>query len=711
MSQRDGRTTPALDVHLRDVVLSLPGGTTATLALLTLDDGTGPSRPTTLAPAGLERLRGALLAQQRRAATAQIDAVAVTGKPGCLAAGADLTVVATVRTADEARAVARLGHATFRLLEEMSVPTFAYVNGTALGGGLELALACTYRTVAAGTSTLGLPETYLGLVPGWGGCYRLPRLVGVEAALELIVERPLANNRMTDATEAAAMGLVDAVLGPERFIEQSLTWTADVLAGRQRVDRPPLADAAAWDAGVQRARDRLDRRLHGARPAPYRALDLVGAARTSDRGTAFTAEEDVLTELILSPQLRAGLYAVDLTRRGARTPTGAPPAHLARPVRTVGIVGAGLMATQLAVVIARRLGVPVRLREVDEGRAAAGRAAIRSQVDRSLARGGMTGEQAARILDLVSVSTDLATVAGTDLVVEAVTESMPLKQRVLAELEDVVAAEAVLATNTSALSVAQMAAGLRHPGRVIGLHFFNPVAQMPLVEVVRTPMCADAAAATGFAVAAALGKTAVGVADRPGFVVNRLLLRLLAEVLGTVERGTPVRVADAALQPLGLPMGPFALLQLVGLPVALHVLGSLNRDLGDRYALSRGLERLAAQGRRVVPEPDGRGSERAVDPAIQDAFGEPGGPGALDAAGVLETVLVALTQEIGLLLDEAVVPGPREVDLCMLLGAGWPLHLGGITPYLDRSGHAERLLGRRFHPPGVADVPGWPGRG
>ena len=350
----------------------------------------------------------------------------------------------------------------------------------------------------------------------------------------------------------------------------------------------------------------------------------------------------MLTELIMSDQLRAGLYAFELTTRKARKPAGAPPAELAVPVRSVGIVGAGLMAGQLAVLVARRLRVPEALRDVDDERVAAGLAGIRRQVEGMVAKGRMSADEGNRVLGSVTVSTDLGTLAGADLVIEAVTEVMSVKQRVLGELEDLVGEHTVLATNTSALSVTEMSAHLRRPERVVGLHFFNPVAQMPLVEVVRTVQSADAAVATAFAVAQGLGKTAVGVADRPGFVVNRLLLRMLADVAAAVEGGTPVRVADVALRPLGLPMGPFALLQLVGLPVALHVLGSLHADLGPRYRLSPGLERLAAEGRRVVPEPDGHGAEHDVDPAIQDPFGQPGGPGAPDEAGVPYAVLAGL---------------------------------------------------------------------
>lgn len=684
----------------RDV--TLPDG--RTLVLVTIDNGLEPTRPTTFGPRGLDNLRDVLRTARQRAADGEIAALAVTGKPYCLAAGADLKAMATITTGEQARAIAELGHETLGMLGELGVPTFAYVNGTALGGGLELALNCTYRTVRADVRTLGLPETFLGLVPGWGGCYLLPGLVGVRRAIELIVERPLANNRMTDAAGAAELGIADAVLHPADFLEQSIAWTARVLSGEAVVERPRLDDEETWDGTVAAARARLDRRLHRSRPAPYQALDLIAAARTSDRATGFAAEDGVLTELLLSDELRAGLYAFDLTTRRARRPAGAPDAQLALPVRSVGIVGAGLMAAQLAVLVTRRMRVPVRMREIDEERAEAGRTRIRSLVETMAAKGRISDAEANRIQESVTVGTELSALAGSDLVIEAVTEVLELKQRVFAELEDVVGPQTVLATNTSALSVAAMAEHLRHPERVVGLHFFNPVAQMPLVEVVRTERSSDEAVATAFAVTKDLRKTAVAVADRPGFVVNRLLLRMLAEVAGAVERGTPVQVADVALRPLGLPMGPFALLQLVGLPVALHVLRSLHRDLGDRYPLSPGLERLADEGRRVVGEA-GTGAEHDVDPAIQDAFGTPGGPGALDEAGVLDVVLTGLTQEVGLMLDERVVDSPEQIDLCMVLGAGWPLHLGGLTPYLDRSGYSERVLGRRLHAPGVADVP------
>ena len=286
-----GAVRPERVTHafVRDVPL---GADLGTLALVTVDNGLDHTRPTTFGLVGLDELHTVLVAQQRRARAGEIVAVAVTGKPYYLAAGADLTLVGQIVDATAGRAVAERGHATFRLLGEMGVPTFAFVNGAALGGGLELALSCDYRTVQADVRALALPETYLGLVPGWGGCYLLPRLLGVAGALDLILTRPLANNRMTDAGGALAIGLVDAVLHPADFLERSIAWAADVLRGVIAVDRRPLDPPELWDATCAAARTTLDARLHGSRPAPYRALDLVAAGRDRDRDTAFAAEDD-----------------------------------------------------------------------------------------------------------------------------------------------------------------------------------------------------------------------------------------------------------------------------------------------------------------------------------------------------------------------------------------------------------------------------------
>ncbi len=688
----------------RDV--TLPGGA-GTLVLVTIDNGLDHTKPTTLGPQGMAELVATLTTVRDRVGDGEVQAVAVTGKPYFLAAGADLTQVAGITSRDEALELGRQGHVAYGLLQDMGVPTFAFVNGVALGGGLELALNCRYRTVAADVRALALPETGLGLVPGWGGAYVVPRLVGVQAALDVILTRPAANKPFT-AQQAAQIGLVDVVLDTADFLEESIRWAARVVTGELVVERRPLDDEATWRAVPDAARERLDATVAGSRPAPYRALDLVAAARTASRDEAFAAEDEALADLIMSDEMRASVYAFGLVSAGKR-PVRAPDTALARPVTRVGIVGAGLMAAQIALLFAQRLGVPVVMRDLDDERVANGLDAVRAGVERQTASGRMSGSTAARLLGSIHGTTRLEDLAGCDFVIEAVTEVLSLKKRVFAEVEQVVSSDAILATNTSALSVTQMAADLQHPERVVGLHFFNPVAAMPLVEVIHAERTSTEALATGVAVASRLRKTAVLCADRPGFVVNRLLVLLLGVIVDAVEKGTPVEVADRALRPLGLPMPPFELFDLVGPAVGLHVLTSLREDLGERFPRSPGLTRLVEDGTRVVLPAPAKGLPKPVDPAIQATFDahretSPLDP-PLDEAGVLDAVLTALTVEVGHMLDEGVVATPQQIDLCMILGAGWGFHLGGLTPYLDRTGYSERVLGHRLLPDGVANVP------
>nr|WP_232506566.1 3-hydroxyacyl-CoA dehydrogenase NAD-binding domain-containing protein [Microlunatus flavus] len=680
----------------RDVVLPHGAGT---CVLVTLDNGIDHTRPNTFGARGLAELDAALDAALARD---DVAAVAVTGKPFILAAGADLSAIPRMTDRDQALAIAQIGHAVFDRLHTASVPTFAFVNGLALGGGFELALHAHHRTVSAAAAGLALPECFLGLVPAWGGCYLLPNLIGPERAVSVIIENPLSQNRMLTGPQYAGLGIADVLLDGADFLERSLDWAARVVTGDVVVERPEPDRGEAWDAAVAHGRKVADGKVSGAAPAPYRALDLVAMARTADRYAVFAAEDEALADLVMSPELRSGLYAFDLVQKRARKPAGAPDPSLARKVGKVGVVGAGLMATQLAVLLLRRLHVPVVISDVDQARVEHGVAGIHGEVDRLLGKRRISPDEANRLHALVSGSTDLATYADCDLVIEAVFEELEVKRQVFRALERHVSAEAVLATNTSSLSVAAMAEGLAHPERVVGFHFFNPVAVLPLVEVVRTPATDDATAATALATAKALKKNAVLVADAYGFVVNRVLLRFMGEVMGAVDEGTPVEVADAALRPLGLPMSTFTLLQLVGPAVALHVAETLHDGLGERFVVSPNLRALVEAGRPGLYDwrPDGTPYVSDETAALLSVGDSPS-----TAEQVRERVLRAVTEEVGAMLAEGVVAAPMDVDLCLLLGAGWPFHLGGITPYLDREGWSERVLGRRFLPPGVASVP------
>jgi 3-hydroxyacyl-CoA dehydrogenase/enoyl-CoA hydratase/carnithine racemase len=679
----------------RDIKLPYTSGTAV---LITLDNGRDHTRPNTLGPQGLGELNRALDAALARE---DVLAIAVTGKPFILAAGADLTQFARIVDRDQALAIARIGHAVFDKFHTSRVPTFAFINGTALGGGLELTLHCHYRTVSAAASGIALPECFLGLFPGWGGAFLVPNLMGAERAVQLIIENPLNQNKMLSGSQAYELGLADVMFGGADFLARSLHWAGQVVAGSLTVTRPDIDRRESWDEALAQGRSFVDSKVFGAAPAPYRALELITAARTADRAEAYAAEDEALADLIMGPEARASLYAFDLVQKRARKPARAPDSTLARPVTKVGIVGAGLMATQLALLFLRRLQVPVVITDLDQERVDKGLKYVAAEIGNLRDRGRISPDEANRLRALISGTTELVDFADCEFVIEAVFEEMSIKKQVFADLEKHVTESCVLATNTSSLSVTEMAADLDHPERVVGFHFFNPVAVLRLVEVVRGPATDEPTLATAFELAKALKKNAVLVKDATGFVVNRILLRWMAEMFAAVDEGTPVEIADAALRPLGLPMPPSLLLQLVGPAVALHVLENLHAAFGDRFPVSPTLKALVAAGRPGVYDwtPEG---EPYVSEDTAKLF--TGGSQPSTAEQVRDRSLNALAEEIGMLLSERVVAAPMDVDLCLILGAGWPFHLGGITPYLDREGVSEQVLGRRFLPPGAASV-------
>jgi 3-hydroxyacyl-CoA dehydrogenase/enoyl-CoA hydratase/carnithine racemase len=659
--------------------------------LITLDNGGDHTKPNTFGPAGLASLDAAIT----EAIAAQPAFIALTGKPFIFCVGADLRGIGAVTGREQAFEIGREGHRLFARLRDASIPTFAFINGAALGGGLEVALHCHYRTLSSSVTTIALPEVGLGLVPGWGGTQLLPNLVGIVNAATVIVQNPLQQNKMLRAREAFELGIADVLLDPADFLELSLEWAASVVRGQTVVSRTPV-QRGDWDGVIAFARALLDDRLHQAAAAPYRALDLLQLAKDAPFEVGTAAEDDALAELIMGEQLRSSIYAFDLVQRRARRPVGAPDPALARPVTKVGVVGAGLMASQLAWLFVQRLEVPVVLTDLDQVRVDKGLSYVHGEIDKLVAKGRLDEGRAAKLRGLIGGSVDKGAFADADLVIEAVFEDLGVKKSVFAGLEALVRPDCILATNTSSLSVTAVAADLAHPERVIGLHFFNPVSLMPLLEVVRAERTDDATLATGFAVGKALRKSCVLVKDAPAFVVNRLLTRFQGVVFAAIESGTPVAVADTALDPMGLPIRPLALLQLVGPAVAYHVSEVLHAAFPDRFAVSANMRRIAEAGLPLLVDDK-------PNPELEKVLET--GTAPVAAQAVLDQALTALAEEIRLMLDEGVVAEPQDIDLCLILGAGWPFHLGGVTPYLDRTGYAGRVTGKRFLPRGVASVP------
>lgn len=675
-----------------------------TIALITLDNGRDHTRPNTLGPVTLLELDGVLEAQRVRAAAGEIDGVAITGKPFILAAGADLSKVGDIPSHEVATKLAQLGHHVFGKLEDLGVPTFVFINGLALGGGLEIGLNANYRTVDASAPAIALPEVFLGLIPGWGGAYLLPNLIGIENALNVIISNPLKNNRMLKAQDALAYGIADVMFPAANFIEDSLRWADGVLAGTVTVNRKNVPGKVErtikWPLAINTARKMLESRIGTVAKSPYAALDLLEAAKSGTKAQGFEREDRALSELIVGDQFQASMYAFDLVQKRAKRPAGAPDKQLARRVTKVGIIGAGLMASQFALLFLRRLQVPVVITDLDQGHVDAGVTRIRGEIDTLLGKGRISPDESNRLKALLSGTTDKADFADCDWVIEAVFEEVGVKQSVFADVEQYVSDETVLATNTSSLSVEEIGAKLAHPERLVGFHFFNPVAVMPLLEVVRTPFTDDATLATAFATAAKLKKSAILTADAPGFIVNRLLAKVMGEAAHALDAGTPVLTVERAFAPIGLPMTPFQLIDLVGWKVAAHVQDTMVGKFPDRFFASENLHRLAALD--SVVEKDKGGKVTGFTKQAQKVLVVGDSP--LTEAEILRRVEDGLASEIKLMLDEGVVAAAEDIDLGLILGAGWPFQDGGATPYLDRVGASERAFGDTFHHPPIRGV-------
>lgn len=701
--------TPLVELSADEVVthslvrdIGLSGG--RTLALVTLDNGRDHTRPNTLGPLTLLEFASTMEALKARADRGEIHGVAVTGKPFILAAGADLSKVSEIPSFATAKQLAQLGHFALGKQSELGVPSFVFINGLALGGGLEIGLNADYRTVDQNVAAIALPEVFLGLIPGWGGAYLLPNLIGIENALKVVIENPLKNNRTLKGKDALALGIADMMFPSATFLEKSIAWADGVIAGTTKVARPnapgKVERLVKWDAAIGIARKMLESRIGTVAKSPYLALDLLKAAKNGTKAEGFEREDDALATLVSGDQLQASIYAFNLVQKRAKRPAGAPDKALAKKITQVGVIGAGLMASQFALLFVRRLQVPVIITDLDQARVDKGVAYIHDEIAALQSKGRISTDEANRLQALVTGTTDKSDFANCDWVIEAVFEELGVKQDVFAEIEKHIAPDAILATNTSSLSVEKIGAKLAHPERLVGFHFFNPVAVMPLIEVVNAPQTNEVTLATAMVIAAKLRKNAVITSDSPGFVVNRVLAKLLGEAMHAVDTGTPFEVVDHALDSFGLPMTPFELLELVGLKVGAHVLDTHHAAFPDRFFESENLHKLAEYGK--ILDRDAKGKIKGFDKGAIKIVA--GGTTPMTADEILRRVEDGLADEIKRMLDDDVVHAAEDIDLCMILGAGWPFQMGGATPYLDRVGASERVFGATFHNPPVRGI-------
>jgi 3-hydroxyacyl-CoA dehydrogenase/enoyl-CoA hydratase/3-hydroxybutyryl-CoA epimerase len=646
--------------------------------------------------------------------------ILLSGKEGNFIAGADVEEIARVTDPDEAEAGSRIGHRLFAAWEALPFPTVAAIRGTCLGGGTELALASTWRVASDSAATrIGLPEVRLGILPGWGGSTRLPRLIGVAESLDLIL-----TGKTVAGRKALKLGLVDALLPDARFLDLVRDF-AGARAGKTRraedekagggfdfkellLEKNPLGRKVVFD----QARKKTLEQTRGHYPAPPRAIEVVRIGIEDGRRAGFDAEARALADLAISRTSKNLVHVFKLTEAAKRDSGNGAGAGAPRPVLRTAVLGAGVMGGGIAQLIAQEANLPVRMKDVRADALASGMAHAAGLFERQVKRHRLEAPEARRKMALLSPSLDYTGLGGVDLVIEAVVEKLEIKQDVFAELARHVRADTVLASNTSSLSVAKIGAKTPHPERVVGMHFFNPVHKMPLVEVIAAPGSDPAAVATVFAFTRRLGKTPVLVKDAPGFLVNRLLMFYSVESLWLLDEGYRIEDLDRAMTDWGMPVGPMALTDEVGIDVATKVAHILHEAFNSRLPVPGWLDRLTGSGRLGTKNGKGlyRYEERErkdPDPAVYGLLGLRGNIQHPDPGAIADRMVLPMVNEAARCLEEGIVQSAGELDLALIFGTGFPPFRGGLCHWADQEGlhqiatllaRLETAVGQRFAP-------------
>jgi 3-hydroxyacyl-CoA dehydrogenase / enoyl-CoA hydratase / 3-hydroxybutyryl-CoA epimerase len=639
-----------------------------------------------------------------------------SGKPDIFIAGADVREIESLRTPEEGKTASVVGQRIFERWARLPFPTIAAIHGACLGGGTELALACDFRVCSDSPKTrIGLPEVNLGILPAWGGTQRLPRLVGLAAALDLIL-----TGKSIDGKRAARIGLADAAVPEAIFSEWSAAFARGKFGARKpRGLRKRTTAARIFLEGnligrallFRKARATVLSRTRGRYPAPLEALEAVrrGYGRKIEDALAI---ENARFGLLIATPVQKNLLRIFFWTEDVKKETGAVnPTVVARPVRRVGVLGAGVMGGGIAQLAADK-GFPARLKDIAPEPLAHGFRAAAEIWREKVARRRMTRSEFQKKMSLISGGLDYAGFAGAEVTIEAVVEKLEVKRAVLREWEQAVGDDAIFASNTSTLPITLIAAGAEHPKRVAGMHFFNPVNRMPLVEVIRGEKSSDETVATIFDLARKMGKTPVVVRDAPGFLVNRILAPYLSEAVRLLEEGCRIDQVDSVMTAFGMPVGPLALLDDVGIDVAAKGGATMAAAFPDRLPLPANFDVMLHQGR--LGRKSGRGFYRyrgtkRERPDPEGVVAAPRGSAAdLHPPDVIEArLLMPMINEAAFCLQDRIVAGPAKLDLAMIFGTGFPPFRGGLLKYADDLGidrvvnrledFAERL-GPRFSP-------------
>ncbi|HEV2847104.1 MAG TPA: 3-hydroxyacyl-CoA dehydrogenase NAD-binding domain-containing protein [Thermoanaerobaculia bacterium] len=640
--------------------------------------------------------------------------VVYSGKPDNFVAGADLEELLRLTEPEEILEMLRRGHDLMERLVSLPFPTVAAIHGSCLGGGLELALACKRRVATEHPKTkLALPEVQLGLIPGLGGTQRLPRLIGVPDALDLIL-----TSKQVDARKARRLGLVDDTCHPadlrtaaERVLrgkEEKKKAARKPFASRagDLLARTPLGGPMVWE----KARSGVMEKTKGQYPAPLVALDIVKDGLKLPLRRALDLEAGAFSALVTSETAK-NLISIFFAKTEVEA-RAAKIARAGRPVESVGVLGAGFMGAGVGQVLAQK-GVPVILKDKDLAAVGRGYGFAQQRFKELVKRRRFTDTEAKGAMGRILPTVEYDALRRADFVVEAVFEDLEVKRKVIRETEAVAPANLIFASNTSAIPIAQLAEASRRPENVVGMHFFSPVHKMPLVEVIRHPGSSGEAVATTVEVARTMGKTVIVVGDGPGFFTSRVLGTMLNEAAWMLAEGMSIERVDQAMTRWGWPVGPFALLDEVGLDVARHAGGVVRAALGERVApppiFEKMLEdkRLGRKSKRgfYLYEEDGKKGEKRVDPAVYKLLGwKPAD--AVNTQEIVDRCWLQMLNETARCMEEGIIANPADVDIGVIFGFGFPPFRGGLLREADRHGlrwvvdrldgfaarHGERLL-------------------
>jgi 3-hydroxyacyl-CoA dehydrogenase/enoyl-CoA hydratase/3-hydroxybutyryl-CoA epimerase len=620
--------------------------------------------------------------------------VLISGKPDGFIAGADIEQFPALQTATDAERISRLGQDLLNRLEKLRVPSVAAIHGACLGGGLELALACRYRICTDDPkTTLATPEVQLGLIPGMGGTQRLPKRVGLQAALDMIL-----TGRSVRPRRALQTGLVDEMVHPaileEIAIDRARALSTDTLRPSRSHSRGPTSfllesNPIGRSVVFKKARESVMEKTHGHYPAPLAALEAVQAGYSRGFDEGLREEARLFGEMAMTDVSRQLVFLYFASNSLKKDPGVAGDAPPPREVHTLGILGAGFMGAGVASVAIQQ-HTSVRLKDTDTARIGKGLAAIRSVLQERLTRRQITRQQFDDYLSLVGGTTNYAGFESADLVIEAVFEELSLKQRVLQEVEPAIDSSAVYASNTSTIPITQIAAVATHPDRVLGMHFFSPVHRMPLLEVIVTPQTSPVATVTAVAYGKTLGKTVIVVNDGPGFYTTRILSAYMNEAGRLLDEGASIDAIDDALVGFGFPVGPITLLDEVGIDVGGKVGLVLAEAFGARMAPSEAMRRIVASGRTGRKGGKGfylydeEGTKGAIDESVYEVIGAQRGN--FLSSEIVDRCVLALVNEAARCLEEGILRSARDGDVGAVFGIGFPPFRGGPFRYIDSVG-------------------------